>query len=132
RHAARDRRRAAGAHVRFGRHLLCPLRDGRRARYGACTDSAYSSGLVAACQPPEGLMARSVTDSVQFVDGGADHRLLLIADHASNQVPSEIELGISDALLSDHIAVDIGAGPLARALARRLDCPAIMGAWSRL
>jgi predicted N-formylglutamate amidohydrolase len=43
-----------------------------------------------------------------------------------------MNLGISDALLDDHIAVDIGAGPLARALACRLACPAILGAWSRL
>jgi predicted N-formylglutamate amidohydrolase len=77
-------------------------------------------------------MAQSLADSVEFVEGGAEHRLLLIADHASNRIPSGIDLGISDALLGDHIAVDIGAGPLTRALACRLDCPAIMGAWSRL
>jgi predicted N-formylglutamate amidohydrolase len=77
-------------------------------------------------------MAHSVGDSVEFVEGGAEHRLLLVADHASNRIPSGIDLGISDALLGDHIAVDIGAGPLTRALAHRLECPAIMGAWSRL
>ena len=77
-------------------------------------------------------MAQSVADCVEFVEGGAEHRLLLIADHASNRVPPGLDLGISDALLADHIAVDIGAGPLTRALARQLDCPAVMGAWSRL
>jgi predicted N-formylglutamate amidohydrolase len=71
-------------------------------------------------------------DCVDFVEGGSDDRLLLIADHASSRVPPDIDLGISAALLGDHIALDIGAGPLARALARRLGCPAILGAWSRL
>jgi predicted N-formylglutamate amidohydrolase len=71
-------------------------------------------------------------DSVDYVEGGSNDRLLLIADHASNRVPPGIDLGISAGLLDDHIALDIGAGPLARGLARRLECPAILGAWSRL
>jgi predicted N-formylglutamate amidohydrolase len=35
-------------------------------------------------------------------------------------------------VFGDHVAVDIGAGPLAEALAVALGCPAWMGAWSRL
>jgi predicted N-formylglutamate amidohydrolase len=71
-------------------------------------------------------------DFVDYVEGGPNDRLLLIADHASNRVPPGIDLGISAALLNDHIALDIGAGPLARALAGRFGCLAILGAWSRL
>lgn len=70
--------------------------------------------------------------SFDLIPGGADSPLLLIADHASNHVPKTIDLGISDALLNTHIAVDLGVEPLGRALCERLDCPAILGAVSRL
>lgn len=58
--------------------------------------------------------------------------ILLVADHASNRLPQGADLGISRALLDDHIAVDIGVDPLARALARRLGCPAVIARYSRL
>lgn len=58
--------------------------------------------------------------------------LLLLCDHASDHVPADINLGIDPALLGKHIAVDIGAGPLTRALAARLRCPALLGTVSRL
>lgn len=58
--------------------------------------------------------------------------LLLIADHASNAVPGDIHLGVDPLLLDDHIAVDIGVAPLARALAHRLRCAAILASVSRL
>lgn len=62
--------------------------------------------------------------------GGAP--LLLIADHASNHVPPGIELGIDPALLSNHIAVDIGTEALTEALAHTLDARAIIATVSRL
>lgn len=77
-------------------------------------------------------MAQTGGDSVDYVVGRSHERLLLIADHASNRLPPGMDLGIPSELLDDHIAVDIGAGPLTRALALRLGCPAILGAWSRL
>ena len=63
---------------------------------------------------------------------GQDARLLLIADHASNAVPTDIDLGIGRSLLDSHIAVDLGVRSLAQALCARLGCPAILGAVSRL
>ena len=42
--------------------------------------------------------------------------VLTIVDHASNYVPTEINLGLDPALLETHIAWDIGAGALADAL----------------
>lgn len=62
--------------------------------------------------------------------GGAD--TLLLCDHASNAVPPGIGLGIDPALLDKHIAIDIGAAPLTRALAERLQAPAILATVSRL
>jgi predicted N-formylglutamate amidohydrolase len=42
--------------------------------------------------------------------------ILTVVDHASNAVPEGIDLGIGSALLETHIAWDIGAADLARAL----------------
>ena len=58
--------------------------------------------------------------------------LLLIADHASNFVPPDIDLGINPALLNTHIAVDIGTAELGQQLCALLDCPGIFAEVSRL
>ncbi len=63
--------------------------------------------------------------------GGASD-ILLLCDHASNAVPPDIALGIDEALLARHVAVDIGAAALARALAGRLAAPAVLATVSRL
>jgi predicted N-formylglutamate amidohydrolase len=63
---------------------------------------------------------------------GAAKDILLLCDHASNAVPDDIDLGIAPELLDLHIAIDIGAAPLTRSLAARLDAPAILGTVSRL
>lgn len=60
------------------------------------------------------------------------HRLLLIADHASNHVPAGVDLGIDPALLEQHVAIDIGVGPLGRLLCERLPMDGIFGPVSRL
>ena len=66
----------------------------------------------------------------EILPGTAD--LLLIADHASGQVPPGIDLGVPPALLNDHVAVDIGTDALTRRLARALSAPAIIATVSRL
>ena len=58
--------------------------------------------------------------------------LLCVADHASNHVPEDIELGIDPALLDAHIAVDIGVEGIADRLARRHGMPAHIATVSRL
>ena len=70
----------------------------------------------------------SAPDILPGTPGG----ILLICDHASNLVPAGISLGIDAALLDKHIAIDIGAAPLTRALAARLPAPAILATVSRL
>ena len=54
--------------------------------------------------------------------------ILTVVDHASNDVPSDIDLGIDPALLQTHIAWDIGAA----ALARELGYPMHLATVSRL
>ena len=59
--------------------------------------------------------------------------ILLIADHASNDVPAEIDLGIEPSLLTNHIAIDIGVAEVAALLVKSgaVDA-AILGGVSRL
>lgn len=64
---------------------------------------------------------------------GADQRWLLLCDHASNRLPSELgELGLAPAERQRHISYDIGAGGVARQLARHLHAPVILHRYSRL
>jgi predicted N-formylglutamate amidohydrolase len=72
-----------------------------------------------------------MTEAFTQIDGGALN-LLIIGDHASAHVPDDIELGIDPALLSNHIAIDIGVAEVAALLARDLGCTAILGGVSRL
>ena len=58
--------------------------------------------------------------------------LLCVADHASNYVPEDIELGIDAKLLDEHIAIDIGVEGIADRLARRHAIPAHIACVSRL
>ncbi len=58
--------------------------------------------------------------------------LLFICDHASNVVPPGIDLGIAPIWLDDHIAIDIGAAPLARMLAAATGGAAFPATLSRL
>jgi len=58
--------------------------------------------------------------------------ILIVADHASNRVPDDIDLGIDAALLDQHIAVDIGVADIARLMAQREGTAALLGNVSRL
>jgi predicted N-formylglutamate amidohydrolase len=59
--------------------------------------------------------------------------VLLVCDHASNQVPVELHnLGVSDADRARHIGWDIGAAAVAEGLGVKLQVPVIMAAHSRL
>lgn len=58
--------------------------------------------------------------------------LLVVADHASSAVPADVALGIDPALMREHIAFDIGVGPIARTMADHAGTAALLGAVSRL
>lgn len=62
-------------------------------------------------------------------------RWLVTCDHASNRVPADIaggSLGIGLPDMDRHIAYDVGAAGLSRALANALDSPCICSDFSRL
>lgn len=58
--------------------------------------------------------------------------IVCVADHASNFVPDDIDLGIPPELLNEHVALDIGVEGIAERLARRHGVPAHVACVSRL
>lgn len=63
----------------------------------------------------------------------AMRQLVLVCDHASNNVPPEIgSLGLSEEDMRRHIAWDVGARGVTLGLARRLGAEAVLSTWSRL
>ncbi|MBV1917817.1 MAG: N-formylglutamate amidohydrolase [Sphingomonadaceae bacterium] len=58
--------------------------------------------------------------------------ILIVADHSSNRVPSDIDLGIDPALMREHIALDIGVAGIAEMMAARDGTAALLGNVSRL
>jgi predicted N-formylglutamate amidohydrolase len=70
-------------------------------------------------------------NAFEAIRGTTGSRLLLLCDHASNALPAG-GLGLDPILLATHIAHDIGAAAVTRALAAAYGAPAFLGAWSRL
>ena len=72
-------------------------------------------------------------DSYSILPGRSDRGLIVLCDHAGNELPEEYgTLGLPAEQLKRHIAYDIGAAPIARALAAALGVPAVMTRYSRL
>lgn len=70
---------------------------------------------------------------VDRLDGEPASGVLVLCDHASNEMPAEYgTLGLPAAELERHIAYDIGAAETARTLARELGAPALLTTFSRL
>lgn len=80
----------------------------------------------------EGGQQQIMGEAWNSIAGDETTGILLIADHASNHVPADIELGIAPSQLDTHIALDIGVAELAASLCGRLRIPAILGGISRL
>jgi predicted N-formylglutamate amidohydrolase len=72
-------------------------------------------------------------ESFEIIEGPASSRYILVCDHASNAIPAEYgNLGLDPLNLKRHIAYDIGAAALTRALAKELAAPAVLSCFSRL
>jgi predicted N-formylglutamate amidohydrolase len=78
-------------------------------------------------------MAETVYSAFETVSGALDSGALIICDHASNAIPSGYgTLGLKREALDRHIAYDIGAAAVTRALAALLGAPAVLSSFSRL
>jgi len=77
-----------------------------------------------------------MTTPSYFIEGPErPSRWMVTCDHASNRVPSAVNggtLGLPEADMSRHIAYDVGAAGLSRALGQALDAPVILSNFSRL
>ncbi|EKD61816.1 MAG: hypothetical protein ACD_54C00085G0001 [uncultured bacterium] len=83
----------------------------------------------------EGKLTNCDGISMAFTITGQNRpgRWLVTCDHATNRVPEAIgDLGIGPADMARHIAYDVGAAGLARALGEALDSPVICSDFSRL
>ena len=66
------------------------------------------------------------------IAGNDTSDLLLIADHASNRVPDDMNFGLHPSVFDKHIAIDIGVDRLSALVAEALGCPALIANISRL
>lgn len=90
---------------------------------GTSTRLDAEPSLIAADEPP----------AFEEVAGGTRRPVLLVCDHASRRIPRALRsLGLPEAATWRHIAWDIGAAELTRAIARRLEVPAVLAGYSRL
>jgi predicted N-formylglutamate amidohydrolase len=72
------------------------------------------------------------TEAFRLVGSPRFGGLLVVADHASNHVPPDIDLGVDPALMNEHIALDIGVAGIAEIMARNAGTAALLGSVSRL
>ncbi|MFN3644505.1 MAG: N-formylglutamate amidohydrolase [Gemmobacter sp.] len=80
-------------------------------------------------------MTQTEHDAYRIIGADRPARWLVTCDHAENRVPDWVaggDLGIAAADMARHIAWDVGAAGVARALADRLDAAAILARFSRL
>lgn len=82
--------------------------------------------MVAACRKA------AVSPSYRQIGERAQGGIVCVSDHASNRVPGGIELGINEALMQEHIAVDIGVESIAEEMAANHGIPAHLATVSRL
>ena len=72
-------------------------------------------------------------DAYEILPGDPAVPLVIVVDHASNRVPADLgDLGLDAREFERHIAWDIGAEALARALAERLGAATVVSRFSRL
>ena len=79
------------------------------------------------------MSANQTFSPFEIVPGDPTCGIVLLCDHARNTLPADYgNLGLAETEFSRHIAYDIGAEALTRALAARLNCPMVHSCFSRL
>lgn len=74
----------------------------------------------------------SMTEAFEITGVPSEGCVLIVADHASNHVPGDIDLAIAPRYLDDHIAFDPGTAAIARLMTETSGYMAILGSASRL
>jgi predicted N-formylglutamate amidohydrolase len=79
------------------------------------------------------LLGDADPPAMEVVNGDLPSPFVLVCEHAGNAVPTALRnLGIAAEHMESHIAVDIGAGALARRVAELLGAPLVLQRYSRL
>ncbi|MEL6289782.1 MAG: DUF1244 domain-containing protein [Pseudomonadota bacterium] len=87
----------------------------------------------AASHEADALPADAPFTAFERIAGDPSRGMLILCDHASSAMPPGYgTLGLDGAQLARHIAYDIGAAAVTRALAAHLGVPAILSTFSRL
>lgn len=76
-----------------------------------------------------------MTDAVEVIGADRAGRWVVTCDHASNRVPGDVaggDLGLPAADMQRHIAYDVGALGVARAMGEAMDAPVVASQFSRL
>lgn len=80
-----------------------------------------------------GLLGPGDPAPIDWVNRDVPSPILLVCEHAGQAVPSALNgLGLASGVIDGHIGWDIGAEPLARAIASRLQATLIVQRYSRL
>ncbi len=84
-------------------------------------------------RPPARLLGEVDPLPVEVLNADGSAPLLLVCEHAGREVPASLgRLGLPEEEFARHIAYDIGAEGLARALSAALDAPLVLQRYSRL
>ena len=84
-------------------------------------------------RPTTEVNSKTAYSAFERIPGALDSGALVICDHASNAIPADYgTLGLPREALARHIAYDIGAADVTRALAGLLGAPAVLSTYSRL
>lgn len=79
------------------------------------------------------LLTKRDPDPVEIVNHGSRAPVVLTCEHAGQLVPEALNgLGVSQAVLNDHVGWDVGAAQVTRMMAENLGCAAVLQRYSRL
>jgi len=99
----------------------------------AVARSKEGDGVIPQRKGVEPWIARDEPPPFAIVNPAGKGRAILACDHASPRIPRRLgTLGLEPKDQLRHIAWDIGAAEVARALSRGLDAPLILAGYSRL
>ena len=94
---------------------------------------ALSTCLLVGGLPAHEYDVPMTESAFELIPASAAAPLLLVCDHAANALPAPYgTLGLRAGLFETHIAYDIGAAQVTRALATAYGAAAVLGRWSRL
>ncbi len=114
----------------------CRAKRGRRQRSSAgrlALPRCYANNYGLMTDAPFDTIRPSRAELDQTESSRAESGLIFLCDHAAKALPDGYRtLGLSPRLLATHIAYDIGAADVVRALAARFGAVALLARWSRL